>query len=210
MLFVKAGPVYKIESERLVLSCWEPRFARLFKQAIDSSIDHLLPWMPWAIHEPQTLEAKMQRLQKMRDDFAAGRDYVYGIFSPAMDEVYGSSGLHERVGAFGTEIGYWISKSRIGQGLASEAARCLTKVAFETGDIDRVEIHCDRENQPSARVAAKLGFTHEATLRRRSKDAQGNFHDSMVWTLFRDDYERSPLAQHPLTCYAEDGSRMAL
>ena len=46
-------PPYRIVTERLVLRTWEPRDAPLLKEAVDSSIDHLLPWMPWAAHEPQ-------------------------------------------------------------------------------------------------------------------------------------------------------------
>ena len=56
-------PPYRIVTERLVLRCWEPRDAPLLKEAVDSSIDHLLPWMPWAAHEPQSLEDKVALLR---------------------------------------------------------------------------------------------------------------------------------------------------
>ena len=49
-------PPYRIETERLVLRCWDPRDAPLLKDAIDSSLDHLRPWMPWAREEPKPLE----------------------------------------------------------------------------------------------------------------------------------------------------------
>jgi len=45
---------YRIETERLVIRCYEPRDAPLLKEAIDSSLEHLQPWMPWALDEPQT------------------------------------------------------------------------------------------------------------------------------------------------------------
>ena len=35
------------------MRCWEPRDAPLLKEAVDSSLDHLRPWMPWAHDEPQ-------------------------------------------------------------------------------------------------------------------------------------------------------------
>ena len=47
---------YRIETERLVIRCYEPRDAAMAKEAIDSSLDHLRPWMPWTENEPQTLE----------------------------------------------------------------------------------------------------------------------------------------------------------
>ena len=37
---------YRIETGRLVLRCYEPDDAPLLKEAVDASIEHLLPWMP--------------------------------------------------------------------------------------------------------------------------------------------------------------------
>ena len=48
--------------QRLVLRCWNPADAPLLKAAIDGSLEHLRPWMPWARHEPEALEAKVERL----------------------------------------------------------------------------------------------------------------------------------------------------
>jgi hypothetical protein len=42
---VRADPPYRIETERLVVRCWEPRDAPLLKEAVDASLDHLRPWM---------------------------------------------------------------------------------------------------------------------------------------------------------------------
>jgi RimJ/RimL family protein N-acetyltransferase len=47
---------YRIETPRFVLRRWEPDDAPLLKHAVDSSIEHLLPWMPWARYEPQSLD----------------------------------------------------------------------------------------------------------------------------------------------------------
>lgn len=52
-------PPYRIVSERLVIRCWEPPDAPLLKDAIDSSLEHLQPWMPWAQTEPQLLSEKV-------------------------------------------------------------------------------------------------------------------------------------------------------
>ena len=38
---------YRIETERLVLRCYDPEDAPLLKDAVDRSLDHLRPWMPW-------------------------------------------------------------------------------------------------------------------------------------------------------------------
>src|SRR5262249_27870811 len=51
---------YRIETERLVIRCYEPGDAALMKDAIDSSLEHLRAWMPWAEAEPQTLAEKAE------------------------------------------------------------------------------------------------------------------------------------------------------
>ena len=113
----------------------------------------------------------------------------------------GGTGLHLRRGRHAREIGYWIHKDWINQGLATEAAAALTKVAFEIDGVDHVEIHCDPANIRSASVPKKLRFVHEATLRRRVKEESGIFRDTMIWTLFAADYPASPAAESQLSAF---------
>ena len=193
------GPAYRIHTERLILRCWDPADVPLFKAAIDASVDHLRPWMPWAQDEPQDLQAKVKLLRRFRGDFDLDRDYVYGILNRDESEVLGGTGLHARAGmpsarANALEIGYWIHAAHINQGLATETAAALTRVAFKVQAVDRVEIHCDPDNVRSAAVPRKLGFTHEATLRRRTQTAEGEYRDSMIWTLFCHAYPGSAAA----------------
>ena len=48
------------------MRCWEPRDAAAIKDAVDSSLEHLRPWLPWAHEEPQTLEQKVELLRMFR------------------------------------------------------------------------------------------------------------------------------------------------
>lgn len=190
-----AGPAYRVETPRLVLRCWQPADAPLLKDAVDSSLEHLRPWMPWARHEPQPLAARVQFLRHARGQFDLGHDFIYGVFDLAESLALGGSGLHTRVGEGAREIGYWIRASHINQGLATELAGALTRVAFEVDGVDRVEIHCDPANTRSAAVARKLGYTLEATLRRRARTPEGAPRDTMIWTLFAADFPGSPAAR---------------
>jgi RimJ/RimL family protein N-acetyltransferase len=47
---------YKIITERLIIRCYEPSDAESLKSAIDESLEHLLPWMPWTKNEPETID----------------------------------------------------------------------------------------------------------------------------------------------------------
>jgi len=203
------GPAYRILTPRLCLRCWNPEDAALLKTAVDASREHLIPWMPWA-QEEQSLQYHIDRLRRLRGEFDMGQDFVYGIFSRDENLVLGSSGLHTRAGDQAREIGYWIHVDHIGKGYATETAAALTKVAFELNEIDRVEIHCDPANTGSAAIPKKLGCTHEATLRRRSHWSAEKVENSMIWTLFADEYPESPAAQLEIQAFDAAGREIFL
>ncbi|MDQ7839460.1 MAG: GNAT family protein [bacterium] len=192
MSIAGCGPAYRIHTRRLVLRCWHPMDAPLLTAAIEANLEHLRPWMLWAQHEPTDLQTKIERLRRWRGEFDLGQDFVYGIFNREDTQVLGSSGLHTRVGPGAREIGYWIHKDYLNQGLATEAVAALTKVAFVIDKVARVEIHCDPNNVRSLAVPRKLGFCHEATLRRRTQTPDGRPRDTMIWTLLADEYPTSP------------------
>jgi RimJ/RimL family protein N-acetyltransferase len=199
-------PPYRIVTERLVLRCWDPRDAPLLKEAIDASIDHLVPWMPWAAHEPQPLAEKVALLREFRGRFDLGQDFTYGIFDRKEVEVVGGTGLHTRAGAAAFEIGYWIGAARAGHGLGTEAIAALTRAAFELTDVERLEIRCDPANERSRAIPRKLGYREEAKLRRRLHYPE--VRDVVLYTLFRDELGASPAARATIQAYDAAGTRV--
>jgi RimJ/RimL family protein N-acetyltransferase len=200
---------YRIVTERVVARCWEPRDAPLLKEAVDSSLDELRPWMPWAHDEPQTVEAKIQLLRSFRSQFDLGENFVFGLFSRDESEVVGGSGLHRRVGEGAFEIGYWIRSARAGVGLATEVSAALTRVGFELCGADRIEIHTEPGNERSIAIPRKLGYVEEARLRRRLYAAPGGEpRDAVIFTLFRSDYPGTLAAAAQLEAYDALGERV--
>lgn len=190
------GPAYSIRTERLLVRCFSPADAPALKAAIDASLDHLLPWLPWAREEPQSVEAKAEALRVFRARFDLDRDWNYGMFLPDESELVGGLGLHVRGGAReARELGYWVARAHAGRGLASEAVAALVRVGFEVERLERLEIHCDEENLRSAAIPRKLGFRHDGTLRERSARGDGSRGGRMIWSLFAGEYEASPAAQ---------------
>ncbi|MBA3382592.1 MAG: GNAT family N-acetyltransferase [Actinobacteria bacterium] len=202
-------PSYRIVSERLVIRCWEPLDAPLLKEAIDSSLEHLQPWMPWARAEPQELSEKVDLLRRFRGQFDLGTDFVMGIFDIDERDVLGGTGLHKRRGADALEIGYWIRSSHVGRGLATESSAALTRVAFELCDVDRVEIRVDPANEASLTIPRKLGFVEEGILRRRlPPDEDGVPRDVIVFSLFRDGFAGSPSSSARVQAFDASGERV--
>jgi RimJ/RimL family protein N-acetyltransferase len=195
-------PPYRIVTERTVVRCWDPRDASALKDAIDSSLDDLRPWLAWAYAEPKALAEKVALLRRFRGRFDLGREFVYGIFTADESAVLRGTGLHTRSGDDAFEIGYWIRSGHAGRGLCTEATAALKRVAFELCGVDRVEIRVDPENGASLAIPRKLGYVEEATLRRRlPPHGNGAPRDVMHFALFRDGFARSPAASILLHAY---------
>lgn len=189
-----SNPAYRIETKRLVVRCYNLSDVQMLAESVSENIEHLKPWMPWAHAEPEPIEEKEKRLRRFRGMFDLGQDYIYGIFNPEETRLLGGTGLHTRLGENELEIGYWIHKDFINHGLVTESTAALIKVAFEIIHIHRLEIHCDPANYPSAAIPRKLGFTHEGTLRAKTRFLE-RWSDSMIWGLLENEYPDSPASK---------------
>lgn len=202
-----SNPAYRIETKRLLVRCYNPSDAPLLAESVTENIEHLRPWMPWVHSEPEPMEEKVARLKWFRGNFDLGQNYVYGIFNPEDTKLLGGTGLHPRLGTEELEIGYWIHKDHINQGLVTESTAALIKVAFELICVHRIEIHCDPANVASAAVPRKLGFIHEGTLRAKTRFLDG-WSDSMVWGLLDTDYPDSPASKAEIKAFDADGQQV--
>ena len=208
MIFNTVGPAYRVHTQRLVIRCWQPEDAPLLKASIDENLDHLRPQMPWAMNEPTDLQTKIESIRRFRGKFDLGQDFTYGVFNLDETQVLGGTGLHPRIGEAALEIGYWIHHTYTNKGLATETAAALTHVAFKINKVSRVEIHCDPENIASAKVAEKIGFFHEATLSRRLLRKDRAPRDTMIWTMFADQYPSCNVATTKIEAYNVTGQRI--
>lgn len=202
-----SNPAYRIETKRLVVRCYDPSDAALLAESITENVEHLRPWMPWVYSEPEPLEEKARRLKRFRGMFDLGQDFVYGIFNQDDTKLLGGTGLHTRLEANELEIGYWIHKDFINQGLVTESTAALIKVAFELLHVHRLEIHCDPANLASASIPRKLGFTHEGTLRAKTPFLE-RWSDSMIWGLLESEYPDSPSSKAEINAFDATGRQV--
>ena len=200
-----SNPAYRIETERLVIRCYQPSDVQMLADSVSENVEHLKPWMPWVHAEPEPIEEKEKRLKRFRGMFDLGQDYIYGIFNPGERRLLGGTGLHTRLGESQLEIGYWIHKDFVNQGLVTESTYALIKVAFEIIHVHRLEIHCDPGNFASAAIPRKLGFTHEGTLRAKTRFLE-RWSDSMIWGLLKQDYPDTPAFNAQIKVFDAYGS----
>jgi RimJ/RimL family protein N-acetyltransferase len=158
--------------------------------------------MPWTPDAPEALDVVYERLRDFRAQYDRDENWIMGVFAPDDSRCLGGTGLHPRQGEGGLEIGYWIAVDEVRRGYATEISAVLARVGFLCFGVDRIEIRVDPANELSERVPKKLGFTKEATLRRRLPEKQGSeLRDVNIWTLFRSALRGSPLEAYRYTAY---------
>ncbi|HZC99678.1 MAG TPA: GNAT family N-acetyltransferase [Actinomycetes bacterium] len=171
-----------------ILTCGQVRLRRLRASDADAiyrvvaeSLEHLLPWMPWAAGYSR--DNAVGFTAQCERDWESGAAYQYAITTEGV--VVGGCGLMRRTGPGGLEIGYWLHPAYTGRGLVTAAASALVRQAFALPDVDRVEIVHDAANTASGGVPRRLGFTEVERRRAQRPLASGETGVEVVWRLTR-------------------------
>jgi RimJ/RimL family protein N-acetyltransferase len=171
-----------------MMRAWQLEHAPLLLEAIAASRPELQRWTPWVIPQPFEEAVLVERLSTFRAQFQAGSTFIYGLFDQSDGRVLGQAGLYDRVGAGALEIGYWIRSDVTGRGYARAATQALLEVAFETLQMQRVEVRCDPNNAPSAAIPRRLGFTLREVLKLDPANDAHGAHELQVWDLHAGEY----------------------
>jgi RimJ/RimL family protein N-acetyltransferase len=179
---------FKVED--LTLRCYAPGDGPALQAATVSSYEHLNPWMPWATTE-QTVEEAEALARRFSANYLLNQDYVVAIVID--DELAGGTGFHLRgkpVTGQMAEIGMWVSAKYAGQGVGTRVLDAMLRWGFSEWPWNRLTWHCDTRNHRSRRVAEKNGLILEGTLRQDSLDSSGEWRDTHLFSILRDEWLR--------------------
>lgn len=177
-------PWEELTGDGVTLRRWRADQAPLVHRAVNESLDHLAPWMPFAVGG-YTLADGETFLQRCVEEWDQGLNFNYSI-RPAddADAVAGSCGIMSRP-EDGVEIGYWLHAAYTGRGLATKAAAELVAEAWRIGAA-YVMIRHDEANVRSRAIPQRLGFTF---AERRGPTVEipteGRIGVEVVWRLER-------------------------
>ncbi len=206
---VTPSPPYLLRTPRLIVRCLSPEDALRRKEAVDSSGEHLEEMFPRTPEGPMPLETHVAHIRRLRGMFDLSQDRGYGIFEPDTGRMLGETGLLKRAGIDALEISYWFRRDATGRGLATEAASTMVKVAFEFDKVKRMDLMCSPENERSAAMARRLGFTLEGRLRDRQLAPHHTRGDLLCFTLLSTEYPQTRASQLSLEAYDFLGRRLA-
>lgn len=100
------------------------------------------------------------------------------------DALLGSIGLRVAPGEGRCDLGYWLAPQARGRGVMTRAVRLLSRWAFETLPVERIEITIEPANTASRAVAERAGYTFEGVLRSHTV-IKGRRRDMAMYSLLR-------------------------
>ncbi len=178
----------RFETERFVLRSYFPGDGAILTEAVESSYDHLAPWMPWAQpSQPQALSEQLAR--QFRGRYLLATDFVIAVVSPGGDKLLGGTGFHLRHGGLEShtaEIGMWIRASEAGQGLGTAVLEAMLQWGFTQWPWERLVWHCNGKNIASTRTAQKAGLRLEGTL--KGVRTEGEIRDTLLFGILKDEW----------------------
>lgn len=174
----------QLESARLVLRPPAAADAEAVNRATHASFTELERWMDWA-KQPPTLAESLAFCETGTRELVSGTGLPLLMWRRSDGALLGGVGcaaVDLTVPKF--ELGYWCLTSATGQGYVTEAVALQCRYFFTEQSAQRIELRMDDRNAASYRVAERLGFTLEGTLRNDARANDGSVRDTRIYALF--------------------------
>lgn len=173
---------------QLKLSLVEKSMAARYFQIAATERAYLSQWLAWPphAHDEQFFE---RFIQSSLHDYADGKSLVCAMIF--QDQVVGNISFNKidqqlkRV-----EIGYWLSADYQGKGIVTRSVAKLIELAFTKYEMEKVQISAAEKNQPSRKVAERLGFTLEGIIS-RDENLNGRIVDHAIYGLSKAAWKQS-------------------
>jgi ribosomal-protein-alanine N-acetyltransferase len=167
--------------------------AALFELGSNPEVTRFFSWGPYS-----ALPEASDFIDSLERQCAAGERLELGIFDGG-GALLGITGLSEfsrrdRRAVLGT----WLGREFWGSGANRESKALLLALAFRSLGLLRVTALASPQNVRSVAALQRLGFVHEGVL--RGWHVHGGVpRDVAVLRMLRDEWERTPLAEVPVT-----------
>ena len=160
-------------------------------RVIAENRNYLKRWLPW-LEMSKDASDSLVFINKTQDEWTLRRLYTGLIYQK--NEIIGAVGFHSHVHKH-MAMGYWVSESCAKKNLCTLASQALISWAFKFYDeLYLIELRAATENLASRRVAEKLGFKLEGTLRCREW-LYTQFVDHSVYSVTRPEWKKFTAAK---------------
>ncbi|MGH8875975.1 MAG: GNAT family N-acetyltransferase [Stackebrandtia sp.] len=176
-------------NDTAVLRPLEPWQAEEFIANIDRCRNHISPWVG-ARFVAKDLDDARAVLRRYADGQAADKQRIFGIWRDGTlvgGTMFVSFDAEKGV----CEIGCWLEPAAEGGGLITTAVGHLLDWAFQVRGLSRAEWWTVADNEPSIKVARRLGMSLEGTLRQYNPGPDGR-RDEKVYAILAHEWRDRP------------------
>ena len=159
-------------------SCQDPLIPRFTAISADYSMAHALDYV-----QRTDASVRTQRELPFVIEYGNGNDRVFaGTIS------FHSLSVKNSVG----ELGYWMTSSMRGKGIATTAAWMLTDYGFTSIGFKRIEALVDIENVASTALLETAGYQREGLLKNKVSRGDGRQVDMYIYSALPETWEYLP------------------
>lgn len=144
-----------------------------------------------AVPEMEPTEAGIRRYIERQNSYQPfEQDKVFDLGAQTIEDnrLVGLLTLIRKEGGQGA-MGWALGVDYRGQGYATEAARALLLYAFASLGLHRIEAEMSSANEPSWRLAERLGMRREGHLRQATVQ-DGQWLDTFVYGILYDEWQK--------------------
>lgn len=152
-----------------------------------SSDSDVWKWYTEDLTHPDALENWMT---KRLEETERGEKMTYSVQLNETGEIIGSSSYgHIDWTEGGIEIGWtWLGKKYIGSGINKHMKFLMLNHAFDTMQIERLELRTDELNIRSRKAMEKIGAKHDGTLRNHRSTQAGKRRNTVVYSIIKSEW----------------------
>lgn len=172
-----------LEDGPLRLRAFRPNDLDALLASLRESMDSIGYWEDWCTPSYSAADGRHWIAHTRRSWRGVGDQCALAIVDRVSDSLIGSVSINQWRAEFRcANLGYWVRRSRQGQGIASRAARLLATHALRTPALQRLEIVTIEANLASRRVAEKAGARFEGIARCRLRQ-RGEPQSAAIYAL---------------------------
>jgi RimJ/RimL family protein N-acetyltransferase len=184
----------KLETRRLLLRPYQPGDGQWLHKIFQENRDHLWEAIEGAkayfgldMTHPEEAEIFIRR---QAADWITRLRFIFGAWEKTANRYVGEIWIENRDWDIGLhEIGYYVVKTHLGQGFATEATKAGLKFIFEDLKANKVSLTCDEDNIGSYRVAERCGFIREGRLRNEVKRSEGALIGKLYYGMLKEEFK---------------------
>jgi RimJ/RimL family protein N-acetyltransferase len=156
------------------------------------SRDDVARYLPWETRDADASRGALQRHQKVRLEKVDDGITLAG-FDKGTGRLVGEFVLFLRsIEHRGGEVGYVVHPDFQGRGLATEGARAMLQIGFDTMGMHRVVARIEARNTGSAAVLERLGMRREAVLV-KNEWFKGEWSTEADYAILDEEWGSSPI-----------------